>query len=247
MTAEKDHPETGRSTDASLNDSHGGGPNLKQTVAERDLRGRRAGTFDFQRRYYSGIGTRRGDNTLRRDHRSLGKRRAPRGDHRVVPDLPIEHRVEVHPTGKLASILPAGREAPSAARGVGDPIRILRSPYFTNIGILLLLYTVSLQTCFDVASIISRSFVCLGAKAAFAATVDLVVNEWMPSIQAFLAGRIVRWIGLSLLVALLPAFTIIRSGMLAKLRSLGKRAFVRLRGVQSMSRPDAREQTPPPS
>ena len=111
---------------------------------------------------------------------------------------------------------------------------------------MILLYAISLHPCFDLASVVSRSFVCLGAKAAFVASVDLVVDEWTPAIQAFLAGRLVRWIGLSLLLALLPALTVIRMGMLAKLRSLAAIALVRLCGVQGAYRQRAKKSTPPP-
>lgn len=111
----------------------------------------------------------------------------------------------------------------------------MRSPYLGNIGVLILLCVISYQPCFDLANAVSNSFLCLGAKAAFAATVNLVVDDWTPTIQAFLAGRLLRWIGLSLLLALLPALTIIRAGMLAKLRSFAALSLVRLRGVPRAS------------
>lgn len=111
----------------------------------------------------------------------------------------------------------------------------MRSPYLGNIGVLILLCVISFDPCFDLAKVVSNSFLCLGAKAAFAATVNLVVNDWTPTIQAFLAGRLLRWIGLSLLLALLPVLTVIRAGMLAKVRSLATLPLVRLRGVPNAS------------
>ncbi|MCA1364473.1 hypothetical protein I6F14_26385 [Bradyrhizobium sp. IC3069] len=57
------------------------------------------------------------------------------------------------------------------------------------------------------------------------------MDDWTPTIQAFLAGRLLRWIGLSLLLALLPVLTVIRAGTLAKLRALAALLLVRLRGI----------------
>ncbi|HXH45504.1 MAG TPA: hypothetical protein VNK51_16875 [Bradyrhizobium sp.] len=118
-----------------------------------------------------------------------------------------------------------------AARTLARAAKTLRSPYLGNFGVLILLCAISFHPCFDLANVVSNSFLCLGAKAAFAATVNLVVDDWTPTIQAFLAGRLLRWIGLSLLLALLPVLSVVRAGMLGKLRSLAALLLVRLRGV----------------
>jgi hypothetical protein len=154
--------------------------------------------------------------------------------HRAVRDL--RSRAAVQPSGVVQASHPEGGERGFAARSLGRAVQALRSPYLANAGVFILLCAISFHPCFDLADIISRSFLCLGAKAAFVATVDLVVNDWTPTIQAFLAGRLARWIGLSLLLALLPALTVIRIGMLSKLRSLAAVAFVRLRGAGKFCR-----------
>ncbi|WP_156489464.1 hypothetical protein [Bradyrhizobium sp. DOA1] len=130
------------------------------------------------------------------------------------------------------------------ARSLARAAQALRSPYFGNIGVLILLCVMSFHPCFDLAKIVSNSVLCLGAKAAFAATVNLVVNDWTPTIQAFLAGRLLRWIALSLLVALLPALTVIRAGMRAKLRALAGLTLARLRGASNTSLRLVRRQRP---
>lgn len=245
MTADKDSLPSGQDTDAAIGDSPGGS-NFQQTVTDKGQRGRRGDTADFHRENPSAPPPRRGDIAISRDRRAHGRHsRAPRTGRRAFRNPQIDHRIEVQATGKQGNTLASVDERRSDAWGFGRVIKALRSPYFMNIGVVVLFYAITFQTCFDLASVISRSFVCLGAKAAFAATVDLIVNEWTPSVQAFLAGRIARWIGLSLLVALLPVLTVIRTGMLAKLRSIGSGMFVRLRGVKRGSVRSARNRTPP--
>jgi hypothetical protein len=164
-----------------------------------------------------------------RPHRSprdfSGQRRSRRPDHRAA----------FPPNGARQASHPEAHERGFAARSVARAVQAMRSPHLVNIGFLILLYAISLQTCFDLASVVSRSFVCLGAKAAFVAMVDLVVNELIPSIQTFLAGRLVRWIGLSILLALFPALTVMRLGLLAKLRWLAASVLTRLRGTHTTS------------
>jgi hypothetical protein len=164
-----------------------------------------------------------------RPHRSprdfSGQRRSRRPDHRAA----------FPPNGARQASHPEAHERGFAARSVARAVQAMRSPHLVNIGFLILLYAISFQTCFDLASVVSRSFVCLGAKAAFVAMVDLVVNELIPSIQTFLAGRLVRWIGLSILLALFPALTVMRLGLLAKLRWLAASVLTRLRVTHTTS------------
>ncbi|TWI02045.1 hypothetical protein IQ17_04405 [Bradyrhizobium daqingense] len=173
----------------------------------------------------------RRDNAMHRPRRATGRphlrlRTAP-GVRAVRSAHPVAHR-----HAGIVQVSPREHdERRFIARSLARAGKALRSPYFGNIGVLILLCVISFHPCFDLAKIVSNSILCLGAKAAFAATVNLVVNDWTPTIQAFLAGRLLRWIGLSLLVALLPALTVVRAGMRAKLRSLASLMLGRLRGV----------------
>lgn len=244
MTADKDSPPTGPGADTAFGDFPDVGPNFQPKSTWIDLRERRAGTF----------ATRRRDNTIYRGRRTHDRLyRAPRAGHRALRNLQND-RSEIHPAAKPNGTTTDPRKRRVVAWSIDRVVKALRSPYFTNIGIVVLLYVISFQTCFDPASVIARSFVCLGAQAAFAATVDLVVNEWTPSIQAFLAGRLIRWIGLSLLVALLPALAIIRAGTFGRLRPLATAMLARLRGHRSSpfrepnaTRLDRAEQRTPPA
>jgi hypothetical protein len=234
--------------DASRCDSNSIEPATRQVETENDTGTDRPGNLELGRGTSAVyLGTTRGDNAARRHGRTPGRpHRAPRAHRRAVRDLRAYDRTEIHLNGISQAPLQERGRHQFAARSFVRAVKTLRSPYLTNIGIVILLYAISLHPCFDLASVVSRSFVCLGAKAAFVASVDLVVDEWTPAIQAFLAGRLVRWIGLSLLLALLPALTVIRMGMLAKLRSLAAIALVRLRGAQGAYRQRAKKSTPPP-
>ncbi|AMA56205.1 hypothetical protein [Bradyrhizobium sp. CCGE-LA001] len=184
------------------------------------------------------------DNAMHRPRRATGRphwrlRTAP-GVRAVRPAHPVAHR---H-AGIVQASPREHEERRFIARSLARAGKALRSPYLGNIGVLILLCVMSFHPCFDLAKIVSNSVLCLGAKAAFAATVNLVVNDWTPTIQAFLAGRLLRWIGLSLLVALLPALTVVRAGMRAKLRALAGLTLARLRGASNTSLRLVRRQRP---
>ncbi len=247
MTADRDGPANDRDADASRCDSRGAEPGLLQPAAGMDQRVRSSGHIELLRRRPAGyaVATNR-PGAMHRPRRAIG--RPHRGLQITSPTVrdarafqPAGHRLD----GPVHAAPRERDERRFAARSLARAARAMRSPYLGNVGILLLLCAISFHPCFDLAKIVSNSFLCLGAKAAFAATVNLVVNEWTPTIQAFLAGRLLRWIGLSLLLALLPALTVIRAGMLAKLRSFAALGLVRLRGVLKASLQPNKRNVPP--
>jgi hypothetical protein len=110
--------------------------------------------------------------------------------------------------------------------------KALRSPILTNVGIAALLYVISFHPYFDLAGIVSGSLVCPGAKAILVTTVDFLQEEVTPTIQAFLSGRLMRWIGLTLLFALFPAFSVLRTGTMARIRALATSAVSQIRRLR---------------
>jgi AAA family ATP:ADP antiporter len=117
---------------------------------------------------------------------------------------------------------PERSEVPIGGTVLAGFIKTLRSPYLLSIGIFMLLYAVtSTQLYFDQASIVSRSFTERGAQTAFFATIDLAVNVLTLVTQIFLTGRIVRWLGVGMALALLPAMSMLGFGLLAVLPALG--------------------------
>ena len=116
---------------------------------------------------------------------------------------------------------PERGEVPIGGSVLAGFMKTLRSPYLINIGIFLLLYAVtSTLLYFDQASIVSRSFTDRGTQTAFFATIDLAVNVLTLVTQIFLTGRIVRWLGVGMALALLPAMTMLGFGLLAVLPTL---------------------------
>jgi AAA family ATP:ADP antiporter len=116
---------------------------------------------------------------------------------------------------------PERGEAPIGGNVLAGLIKTVRSPYLLNTGIFLLLYAVtSTLLYFDQATIVSGSFTNRGAQTAFFASVDLAVNVLTLVVQIFLTGRIVRWLGIGMALALLPAISMLGFGLLAVLPTL---------------------------
>ncbi|CAA2105652.1 hypothetical protein MBUL_03300 [Methylobacterium bullatum] len=112
-----------------------------------------------------------------------------------------------------------GDAAPSEAIGgsaFAGITRTIQSPYLLNIGLFLLLFSVtSTFLYFEQAGIAKRSFPDRGSQTAFFASVDLLVNLLTLGVQFFLTGRIVRRIGVGPALALLPAASILGFAALA--------------------------------
>ncbi|MFK4387667.1 hypothetical protein ACVWYQ_005603 [Bradyrhizobium sp. USDA 3397] len=148
-------------------------------------------------------------------------------------------RSSYRPAEALKSIRPADpakheetHVAPISSRFARRVVKALRSPVLTNVGIAALLYVISFHPYIDLAGIVSGSLVCPGAKPILVATVDFLQEEVTPTIQAFLSGRLMRWIGLTLLFALFPAFGVLRTGTMARIRTLATSAASRVRRLR---------------
>ena len=111
--------------------------------------------------------------------------------------------------------------AAEAREAIGGSIwagltRTLASPYLLNIGLFLLLFSVtSTFLYFEQAGIAKRSFLDRGSQTAFFAQVDLLVNVLTLGVQLLLTGRIVRRLGVGWTLALLPAISAIGFAALA--------------------------------
>ncbi|MFQ5545513.1 MAG: NTP/NDP exchange transporter [Acidiferrobacterales bacterium] len=82
---------------------------------------------------------------------------------------------------------------------------VLSSPYLLGICLLMLLFT-TLATFlyFQQATIIRDTFVDSARRTAVFAVMDFAVNALTITIQIFLTGRLVRFLGLGLALALIP-------------------------------------------
>ena len=104
----------------------------------------------------------------------------------------------------------------SAERPIGGGVlagiaQVARSPYLLGICAYMLLYTiVATFLYFQQAEIVDRHLVDDRAvRTAFFAKIDLAVNILAIFTQAFLTGRLIRWLGVAVTLTLLPAVCVI--------------------------------------
>jgi ATP:ADP antiporter, AAA family len=89
-------------------------------------------------------------------------------------------------------------------------IHNLKSPYLAGICAYIFLYaTTSTLLYFQQVDIAAHAFADRAARTAFFAKIDLVVNVLAILGQAFLAARLMKWLGVGITLALLPAMSVI--------------------------------------
>ena len=109
----------------------------------------------------------------------------------------------------------AEEEEPIGGGVMAGFVDAIRSPYLLNTAIFLLLYAVtSTFLYFSQASVVSSSFASRGAQTTFFATIDLIVNVITLFVQIFLTGQLVRWLGVTVVLSLLPAASMLGFGTL---------------------------------
>ena len=86
----------------------------------------------------------------------------------------------------------------------------VKSPYLLGICVYMFLYAAtSTLLYFQQVDIAAHAFADRSARTAFFAEIDLVVNVLTIFGQAFLAGRLLKWLGVGATLALLPAMSVI--------------------------------------
>lgn len=126
---------------------------------------------------------------------------------RLFPsDLKEEHR----PASGGQDRQRAEAEAPIGG-GVWSGIsHAFRSPYLLGICAFMLLHAItSTLVYFQQADITAHQFHDRAARTAFFAWVDLSVNALTIGIQIFLTGRLLKWLGVGMTLALLPVISLI--------------------------------------
>ncbi|MBX3148165.1 MAG: MFS transporter [Gemmatimonadales bacterium] len=104
---------------------------------------------------------------------------------------------------------PAG-EALIGGQTLAGIKHVIRSPYLLNICVYMLLFTIgSTVLYFQQAQIVVQAYSDRAAQTAFFARIDLAVNILTLLTQAFLTGRLIKALGVSVTLALLPALTVI--------------------------------------
>jgi AAA family ATP:ADP antiporter len=91
----------------------------------------------------------------------------------------------------------------------------LKSPYLLGISSYMLMFTIlSTVLYFQQAGIVDRTFSDRGARTVFFARVDLLTNALAFVLQIFAFGNLVKFIGVTLTLAVLPAVSAAGFGLL---------------------------------
>lgn len=108
-----------------------------------------------------------------------------------------------------------GREAGDSEHVIGGTMwagltHVLRSPYLLGICLYMLLFTVGSTFLYIAqADIVNQHFVDRDERTAFFASLDLAVNVLTLLTQAFLTGRIMKWFGVAVTLALIPTLSVL--------------------------------------
>lgn len=106
-----------------------------------------------------------------------------------------------------------GRSKDETAVGGGiwaGIVHNFKSPYLLGISAYMLLYSItSTLLYFQQIGIAASAFTDRAARTAFFAKIDLAVNILTIIAQAFVTGRLLKWLGVGLTLAILPALSVI--------------------------------------
>jgi AAA family ATP:ADP antiporter len=104
----------------------------------------------------------------------------------------------------------AAEESPVGGRIWAGIVHNARSPYLLGICAYMLLYAItSTLLYFQQVGIAASAFTDRSARTAFFAQIDLLVNVLTVLVQAFLTGRLLKWFGVGVTLAILPALSVV--------------------------------------
>jgi ATP:ADP antiporter, AAA family len=107
------------------------------------------------------------------------------------------------------------RERDAAQRSVGGSslagiTHVLRSPYLLGICLYMLMFTIgSTVLYFQQAEIVGARYDDREARTAFLANIDTVVQSLTILAQLFVTGRVIRWAGVGLTLAIMPVLSFV--------------------------------------
>ena len=98
---------------------------------------------------------------------------------------------------------------------------VLRSPYLLGICLFMLLFTIGTTVLyFQQAEIVGARYTDRESRTAFLARIDFFVQLITIVAQIFISGRVIKWIGVGMTLAILPIMSIIGFGALGMYTSL---------------------------
>jgi AAA family ATP:ADP antiporter len=104
----------------------------------------------------------------------------------------------------------AAAEEPIGGGMFAGFVQVVRSPYLLGICGYMLLYTiVATFLYFQQTGIIEETITDRAVRTAFLAKIDLAVNVLAIFTQAFLTGRFIKWLGVAVTLAILPAICVL--------------------------------------
>ena len=118
------------------------------------------------------------------------------------------------------------RERETERRSVGGTslagiTNVLRSPYLLGICLFMLLFTIGTTVLyFQQAEIVGARYTDRESRTAFLARIDFFVQLITIVAQIFISGRVIKWIGVGMTLAILPIMSIIGFGALGMYTSL---------------------------
>ena len=122
----------------------------------------------------------------------------------------LDRRVGSKPSSDVPS-----SDVPSSAEVIGgsalDGIRrVLASPYLLGICAFMLLFTIGSTFLYNIqAEIVSRAFSDTPQQTSVFARIDLAVNTLTLVTQLFLTGRLMKWLGVGVTLAILPLISMV--------------------------------------
>ena len=125
-----------------------------------------------------------------------------------------------------ASFRSETREREIASRSVGGTsfagiVNALRSPYLLGICLFMLLFTIGTTVLyFQQAQIVGARYADRESRTSFLATIDFYVQLMTITAQIFVSGRVIKWIGVGMTLAILPLVSVIGFSALSVSSSL---------------------------
>ncbi len=125
------------------------------------------------------------------------------------PPPPVENPAYDLPL-TVPTVRPGTREYPIGGSAFAGIRNVMRSPYLMGIAAYMLLFTITATFLyFQQAEIAESYFTSRPMRTAFFARIDVLVNLLTLLIQVFLAGKVIRLLGIGLTLALLPILCIV--------------------------------------
>jgi AAA family ATP:ADP antiporter len=101
-------------------------------------------------------------------------------------------------------------------------VNVVRSPYMLGICLYMLLFTIGTTVLyFQQAEIVGARFADRESQTAFLARIDFTVQLLTVLAQLFITGRVIKWFGVGITLAILPVISIIGFGAMGVYTTLG--------------------------